>query len=243
MGSKTSKEIIASSRQTLYHTYVHGEYLQELCVYGYIRNHCNIDIPDVLKQLCLAMYLITIDKWSKQLSHASFQIDQENGHICPSISGGGWKHAFGSFLIKKGEIMTWSIKITNESIERLDNRAVMYGISNISENDGWNKQSYGYHFCDLSFTGAGYGYDAWTGNTQTSLTVQRNNYGPSWDKDDIITMTLDMSGQKYGVLSYAINGKNLGVAFDQIDIDDKYRMTACIYYYDKLQLVPNPYEL
>ena len=107
---------------------MHDEYLQELCVYGFIRIYCKIDIPDVLKQLCLAMYLITIDKWSKQLSHTSFKINQENGHICPSKTSGGWKHAFGSVVVKKGEIMTWSIKITNESTEQYNNRAVMYGI-------------------------------------------------------------------------------------------------------------------
>ena len=42
-------------------------YLQELCVYGFFRLYGTIDIPDVLKQLCLSFYLIVFDEWNKQL--------------------------------------------------------------------------------------------------------------------------------------------------------------------------------
>ena len=240
MGNKTTKEIIASNRMAKYHSYPHGKYLQELCVYGFIREYCNIDIPDVLKELCLSLYLIVIDQWNKKLSHKTFAIDEASREIFSTVTGGR-RHAFGSLIIGKGEIMIWSIKITNDNPQRHDNnRAVMFGISNTSEIDNWNEKSGAYHFCDTEFNGSGYGYYAWTGYTHTSLRAERNPYGPSWDKDDIITMTLDMTGKKYGVLSYAINGKDLGVAFDDIDIDGNYRMSVCMHSKDSLQLVENP---
>ena len=205
MGNGTSKHMIAANRRANYHSYAYDQYLQELFVYGYIRKYCNIDIPDVLKRLCLSFYLITIDKWNKELSHTSFVIDEENKEIStPKISvvSGEWRHAFGSFIIQKGEIMTWSIKITNDNPQKhFAARAVMYGISNSSAQDDWNKKSGAIHFCDTEFNGCGYGYYAWTGSTQTSLKANRNPYGLSWDKDDIITVTLDMTGKKYGVLS------------------------------------------
>ena len=51
-------------------------------------------------------------------------------------------------------------------------------------------------------------------------------------------MTLDMTGNKYGTLSYTINDENYGIAFDKIDIDKEYCMIVKLYPYDKVQLPP-----
>ena len=45
------------------------------------------------------------------MSHSSWKIDNDTGNI---MSGGvGARNAFGSFIIKKDDIQTWKLKITD----------------------------------------------------------------------------------------------------------------------------------
>ena len=50
-------------------------------------------------------------------------------------------------------------------------------------------------------------------------------------------MTLDMTGGEFGVLSYKMNDKDLGPAFDKIDMNGEYRMAVSIFHDDNLQLI------
>ena len=85
--------------------------LQMLTVYGYIRSVCHMDIPDVLKDICLLFYLIVYDKWNPQTCHQGIKIN-EDGDI---IERAGmvltrWINAFGTLIVKKGDIQSWIIK-------------------------------------------------------------------------------------------------------------------------------------
>ena len=111
------------------------QYLQELCVYGFIRTYFNHDIPDELKRLCLSMYLIVFDSWDVDLSHESFEVVNESGDLIangnetsnePNL-GERWRNAFGTLVIKKGDIKTWKIQITNKNPRaKNEKRAVFY---------------------------------------------------------------------------------------------------------------------
>ena len=50
---------------------------------------------------------------------------------------------------------------------------------------------------------------------------------------DIITVSLDLceyeTGQNYGTLSFAKNGKDFGVAFDTLSLDVVYRLAVCLF--------------
>ena len=56
-------------------------------------------------------------------------------------------------------------------------------------------------------------------------------------KDDIIIMTLDMTGDEYGTLSYTINDTNYGIAFNQIDLNIKYHLVVSLDNEHKIQLL------
>ena len=50
-------------------------------------------------------------------------------------------------------------------------------------------------------------------------------YASKCGKGDVITMTLDMTGDKYATLSYKVSGIDHGIAFDNINIERPYSMT------------------
>ena len=101
--------------------------LQELSVYGFIRR--SLEVPDDLKQLCFSFYLILMDKWNEEISHSSLKINNDTGDLI-ARSYSDHRNAFGSFIIRKGDIQTWKIKITNDnpSDNVAVNRAVLFGI-------------------------------------------------------------------------------------------------------------------
>ena len=214
-------------------------YLQELCVHGFFRIYCTHDIPDVLKQLVLSFYSIIFDEWNKDLSHQSWRINNDTGDIIATAKN-GWCNAFGSLIITKGNIQTWKLRISNESV-RL--RAVFFGISQIKERtESINTRLS--HFCTTGWKAAGYGFYSWTGEKQTNLESGyiRKDYGGTWDHNDIVTMTLDMTGEKdehYGVLSYKLNEEDLGPAFEKIDINGEFRLAVCVFHLDNIQLICN----
>ena len=50
------------------------------------------------------------------------------------------------------------------------------------------------------------------------------SYAIKCGNDDVIAMTLDMSGDKYATLSYKINEVDYGNAFEEINIEESYSM-------------------
>ena len=202
----------------------------ELCVYGFIRVFSSsCDIPDVLKQICLSFYLIVSDLWNVELSNNKFEIDNEQLTLKLNKESGthGWPNAFGSLIITKGEYQIWKLKITNDRESR---RTVMFGVINVDSNL--------IHSNDFCSREDGYGYYAWNGDKFDQ--GERDLYGVGWNEDDIITMTLDMTGEvnkKYGVVSYKVNDDDQGIAFKKLDINKRYCMAVSMFDKDDLQLV------
>ena len=57
------------------------ERLQMLTVYGYIRSMSHMDIPDVVKDICLLFYIIVCDKWNPSTCHGKIRINDEGDII------------------------------------------------------------------------------------------------------------------------------------------------------------------
>ena len=86
---------------------------QELAVYGFIRT-C-FDIPEELKEICLAFYLILSDKWDKENSHPEFEFTDDNIlRVQENNTKVIWRNAFGSSIVSKGDIQTWKIKLIGD---------------------------------------------------------------------------------------------------------------------------------
>ena len=62
-------------------------------------------------------------------------------------------------------------------------------------------------------------------------------YAISCNDNDILSMTLDMTGQVNATLSFRINDKDYGIAFDQVDIAKKYCMIVALYSSEKIKLL------
>ena len=202
--------------------------LQELAVYGFIRMH--LDIPDELKEICLAFYLILFDEWDKEKSHSEFKFTDDNIlYVQGNIKLGKWRNAFGSLIVSKGNIQTWKIKLIGDV-----GLTVFFGIVGqnkatraIPDNQyfcqpGSYCKGYGYYDTGEKFDGGGYG-----------------QYGQSWHVGCSIAMTLDMSN-KYGQLSFELDGEDQGIAFGKLDVNRSYRMAVATYEWEqKIQILEN----
>ena len=92
----------------------------------------------------------------------------------------------------------------------------------------------------MGFAYAFYSYDGRIQITRTGKEKCIDRYGRSWDRNDIITMTLDMTGDK-GKLLYKKNNDDYGPAFQGIDVSKEFRLGVCIYFNDNLQLISESY--
>ena len=76
----------------------------ELSVWGWIReNYTNLsEIPTELIQLCLFMYFIKMDSWSKDSSDPTFIIDEQTISLDREQN---YPNAFGDLVFRKGDMM------------------------------------------------------------------------------------------------------------------------------------------
>ena len=123
-----------------------------------------------------------------------------------------------------------------------EKRAVFYGICQADKfhENGQGLQTY---FCDVNLQdmGVSYAFYSYDGRTETTAPEPcPHRYGRSWDRNDIITMTLDMTGGKVR-LGYKKNNDDYGSAFENIDINKGYCMAVCIYFNDNLRLISESY--
>ena len=210
------------------------EKMQELSVYGFIRRY--YEIPDDLKQLCLSFILILRDLWKEERSHSCVKINNETGEGITTGSS-HHKNVFGSFIIRKGDMQTWKMKITNA---RRGPRSVLFGIITYKQNElSFYKHMMGNFIdaCEYSCELHAYSWDSWDGVTLCSDSKHsQRKYG----QNEIISMTLDLTenrNKKNGTLSYTLNHKPLGVMIDDIDINQEYCMAVALFFDDSLQLL------
>ena len=79
------------------------------------------------------------------------------------------------------------------------------------------------------------GHLRWTGSDKRFKT-----YGVACPKNHILSMTLDLTeteSKDYGTLSFGLNDKSFGTAFDDIDINKKYSMALAMFNDDILKLI------
>eukprot|EP01084_Bolivina_argentea_P026438 49181_1 len=219
-------------------------HLAELTVYGFIRTQCSKkqEMPTVLKEICVSMYLIIHDKWSPNTSHSAFDINDNSNvlKVKKENNTSDWINAFGKLIVRKGEIQTWNIRIMNGNFsdhESRANRVVMFGIiemQSISHNSLNTNFFCNYDMHDIH-SYAYYSFDGDSFHCQKG----RTDYGEKWDKDDLITMTLDMTetdNKKFGILSFKKNGIYQGIFANDIDMNREYCMALSIVYEDEIEL-------
>ena len=214
--------------------------LAELCVYGFIRLYClTCSIPNDLQRLCLLMYLDVFDRWNTKISDDGLEFDTNANTVKKTADGGNWKHGFGHLVIIKGDIQTWKIKISNDGQSSETVRNVLFGIIEYNETEQY-KVGPLKPFCWEDGGAAFYAADGKKVSTHYGTNKFGNGYGKKWGKDDIITMTLDMTNnndKEHGILSFKVNDTDYGIAFDTIDINKQYSMVIALYYQDEIQII------
>ena len=206
------------------------KHLAELCVFGFIKTYCNDnEIPNELQQLCLLMYFQLIDEWNVEISDNRLKFNL-NDNILIKPARSSWFNGYGSVIVKKGKSKTWKLRIE-------DNKPV--GIVGISDRQNGGGQGEGIFVCSSNCCGM----DLFDGNKISpsyGSGVPGDEYGvKGCYKDDIVTMTLDMTcvQTEYGILSFKVNDIDYGIAFDKIKCDAQYRMAVSMYSTASVQLL------
>ena len=201
--------------------------LAELCIAGFLREYCSSnETPQELEQLIVLMYFIMMDEWNIKIAKETNQMlefDAEN-QIVSSDAYRNWYRAFGSMTIKKVEINTWKFKMLTQ------NPDTMIGIvdTEMSKSKSIFQTDIGYSFA----------YDSRFGlKTGLNCGMIGEVYAQKCNQDDVITMILDMTGDEFATLSFKINDKEFGNAFDQIDMNRTYNMAVRIFNASKIQLL------
>eukprot|EP01084_Bolivina_argentea_P299087 515525_1 len=210
------------------------EKCHELCVCGYIRKHCiEYEVPQEVQQLCVSMYSTIIDQWNGKIFDKELQFDTNNNtaYLPLSETVNGWCHAFGSLKIIKGQSQLWKFK-ANTRMPNINKHSekneIMIGIIDANQIE---KLCDVFNFNAFTHTYNGYGIYGISGYKYNGRSIKK--YAKKINREHVITMCLDMTqkqNKNYGSLSYKINDKNYGVAFDKIDINKTYCMAVVMYY-------------
>ena len=98
-------------------------------------------------------------------------------------------------------------------------------------------------FCNQRITIPSYAYAFWDGYAiYNGLTTIYKPYGKPCAKDDILSMTLNLTeteDKKLGTLSFTLNNKLFEKknAYDDIDTNKKYCMALAVFNDDNFQLI------
>lgn len=183
------------------------QYKHELCVYGYLRGQSKqlqLQIPDVLMQICLLFYLGVTDEWDPNKSDQSFTIINQDKTLIQAKYASllsKWKHAFGMIYVAKGQSCLWRLKMN------IPQKAISYNFwFGIIEPSQVTSDINGV-FCDKHNKGHGL-----------------NLFG-SYGMFDIITMKLDMI---CGALSFEKNGILQHWNSQSIDTNKEYCMAFAV---------------
>ena len=198
--------------------------IQNLTVYGYIREEYEC-VPDDIKDLCLEFYLKVYDQWNVNKSNSIFDIDADLGIIKAGYDEATkihhtWNDAFGSLVIKAGDIQTWNLKQLHQK-----SSVIYIGIVDESKADQDMKG-----FCSdanqagYAIENSGSIYDGM--NQKGSRSTGNSNLFGS----DLIQLTLDMrqdNNNQYGILTIKINDKGY-VIQDKVDMNKQYLLAICV---------------
>lgn len=103
---------------------------EELCVYGYTRRVIP-NIPYDVANICLHYYHIFQDKWNKHCSN--FDIMFSDDHILRVNSPPNYSNAFGTIIVKPGNIQSWKLKLKCAwATRRVQARSIYIGVINMN---------------------------------------------------------------------------------------------------------------
>ena len=131
-----------------------------------------------------------------------------------------WSHIFGNCIIKYGEIKQWKLKILKTNFNDV---YAIFGIVDINEIDQVNNENEFTYSCIDAFAIYGYNGNKIGGDLQESIPFTK-----SLRLNDIITMELDMTTLNC-TLKYWINNEFCGVAFENIDSNQHYKLAVAIH--------------
>eukprot|EP01084_Bolivina_argentea_P027263 50687_1 len=181
--------------------------LQELLVYGYIRQYCMPEtMPNELQQFCMAMFLHDLWNVGKHRFTKGLEFGLTSNNVSAnamkitSKTGHHWSTAFGKHVIRKGQLKRWTLRQIRNPTRY--NNDTMVGIIRVDKTG-----EIGDYFADK--INGGYGILSKTGKKVHC--GKCCDYSKEWNRPASIQMTLDMTGikdEKYGILSYVINNKN-----------------------------------
>ena len=197
--------------------------MDELCVYGWIRENCNdFEMPMDLQKLCILMYVIIMDSWNTEIHTKNVIIDNDE-NIAKVIKHTKWQHAYGTFIIKKGMMMTWRFKLDGDR----DSRPIAIYIGIVSRNKMSSEMHNNKNFFDKEH--GGYGFYTYLSKLR-GIRSSKNDYEKRCYSGDAVKTTLDLTQKenKNGLLLYEINDKSFGVAVDYIDIGKEYCLAVKI---------------
>ena len=196
--------------------------MAELCVYGFIRKHCvTQDLPQELMNLCFLMYFMALDEWDPKIVENGVIIHKEERVALTADSEQGlpgWIAVFGTIIVGRGYVETWKLK--RYRLKQKHRHIIIGIISNDKKEDcgvffATESTGYGMHLDGKLISGSSELYDI--------------DYCDKNDADDItIAMTLDMTGDEYGTLSYSFDGMDAGIAFRRIDLNTKFCLAVSI---------------
>ena len=207
--------------------------LDEICVYGWIRENCiHFELPMDLQRLCALMYIITMDIWNTEIHTKNLIIDTAH-NIAKVRKGSNWQHAYGTYIIKKGMTMLWKFKVDGDRGRHRGGSnkramAIFIGIWEINKITSDIKGSYTKGFYNAEH--CGYAFYTYQGAIKDKNAYNTDQYAEKCYDGDIIKMTLDMTQKENenAVLSYEINDESYGIACDDIDIEKEYCLTVQI---------------
>lgn len=201
----------------------------ELVVSGFIRIHCihRDNCPMDIQNICFLMYFQVWDNQTSNKILSNYIIC----HPCENKLYTSWYDTVGTMSVIKGVSFIWKLKILSQG------RSLFIGII---DKDTY-KQYEGYIFPNRD---NGYGFCTTNGRIYSKTAFRTRQgvlYANKCNENDVIRMELNMRQLiqgKYGTLSYTINDRDCGVAFNQIDSNLQYLMIVTLYIGDKVQLIP-----
>ena len=132
----------------------------------------------------------------------------------------GYTTIIGTRTLPPSSLNSWNIKVINT---KEDDNGLMLGVApyDIDTSAGEdNSENCGWYFSI-------YGRNLYSGPPQNKRSASYTQYGKI-NVGDVITVTIDTRGAK-GILSFSVNGRDLGVAFNDIPLDKLLVPAAFIY--------------
>ena len=182
-----------------------------------------ITIPNDIKKVIFKLYAQHYDTWNKLYSSEKMKINDELNYI-ESNTPSWFCTAYGNHLICAGDYYIYRLKVIKNikylyigiiglNIYHWDDTRLLKHQNNWQ----WHREGYG---CVLNGRYNIFSFDI---DNETPKT-----YGKEFgNNNDIIDVVVDLQNNNSSI-TFVVNGKNCGVAYNKINKKAKYRLAVCI---------------